>query len=181
MDDNQAKEPEPVAAPEQSSGEAEEVRHADVQYEAKDINFGCLLTVMFAAILVVATVTSAMWGLYWWQAKRAETTREWVNSLETPLSRKLPPEPRLEQLNTMAGVKSSNVFERLSAQEKVLNSSGPSDEKGFVHIQIQQAIKQTAGKLPAREGPPPGPTGKDRGLVDSGESNSGRMLRGGQQ
>jgi hypothetical protein len=70
------------------------------------------------------------------------------------------------------------VFAKLAAQEKVLNSYGPTAEKGFVHIPIQQAIKATVGKLPVKR-QTQGEAAKDRGLIDAGESNSGRMFRGG--
>ena len=68
-------------------------------------------------------------------------------------SAKLPPEPRLEQLDRMAAVRKLRRYQRLAAKEKALNSYGPTAEKGFVHIPIQQAIKAVAGKLPVAKEP----------------------------
>ena len=70
----------------------------------------------------------------------------------------------------------SNFSKALAEKEKVLNSYGPSEEKGFVHVPIQEAIKATAGKLPVRKQPPGG--ANDNGLMDAGQSNSGRMFKG---
>ena len=50
--------------------------------------------------------------------------------------------------------RSPNIDKRLAAQEKMLNSYGPTEEKGFVHIPIQQAIEAVADKLPVRKQPP---------------------------
>ena len=92
-------------------------------------------------------------------------------------SRKLPPEPRLEQLDRLAGIDNADVAEKLAEKEKALDSYGPTEEKGFVHIPIQQAMKAVAGKLPMRK-EPQGPTAADNGLLDAGQSNSGRIFRG---
>ena len=77
----------------------------------------------------------------------------------------------------MAAVESSDVFKRLAAKEKALNSYGTTAENGFVHIPIQQAIKAVAGSLPAK-GTSQGRAAHDNGLLESGDSNSGRMFRG---
>ena len=62
----------------------------------------------------------------------------------------LPPEPRLEQLDRLAEVTISDVGVRLQAKEAALNSYGPTQEKGFIHIPIDRAIQLLAGRLPAR-------------------------------
>ncbi len=51
-------------------------------------------------------------------------------------------------------------------------------EKGYVQIPIDRAMELVVPRLKVRQ-PTAGPGAtKDRGLVDGGESNSGRMLRG---
>jgi hypothetical protein len=149
-----------------------------VRYERKDIRLGCLLAVIVVAVCVLATLGYGVWRFFWWQAGVQEAMKRSQNPLAPGLSAKLPPEPRLEQLDRMAGVASSDVYHRLAVQEKQLNSYGQTDEKGFVHIPIQQAIKTVAGTLPVRKQLPRQAAG-DHGLIDSGESNSGRMFRGG--
>jgi hypothetical protein len=83
----------------------------------------------------------------------------------------LPPEPRLEQIDHMQNKLSGTVDQRQAAYE-------PPAEKGFVHIPIEDAMKKIVDQLPVREQPPD--HGKDRGLLDDGLSNSGRMFRGGE-
>jgi hypothetical protein len=77
----------------------------------------------------------------------------------------------------MAGAAKSDVSKRLAAKEKALDSYGPTTEKGFIHIPIQQAMKAIAGKLPIRK-QPQASTAASSGLLDGGESNSGRMFQG---
>ena len=52
-------------------------------------------------------------------------------------------------------------------QGKALHSYGPSGEKGFVHIPIQQAIKAVAGTLPVAKEPSQGRVDAN-GLLDGG-------------
>jgi hypothetical protein len=89
------------------------------------------------------------------------------------------PEPRLEPVDRLAGVEKANVFERELAKEKVLHSYGRTEETGYVHVPIERAMERLANQLPVREG---GATKTNRyredGLIDAGESNSGRMFRG---
>jgi hypothetical protein len=89
----------------------------------------------------------------------------------------LPPKPRLEQIDRMANKANPDALKSLEAKEKALNSFGPTEEKGFVHVPIRQAMKAVAGKLPVRKEPPTS-TAAGKGLLEGGESNSGRMLRG---
>ena len=61
----------------------------------------------------------------------------------------------------------------------MLNSYGPTDEEGFVHIPIERAMEY-AGRPSCRSARAvtTDRRGNDNGLVDAGESNSGRMFRG---
>ena len=65
-------------------------------------------------------------------------------------------EPRLEQIDRLAGVETPNVYEREAAKLQTLNSYGPTAEEGFVHIPIERAmqlmVEQTdaAGRGPNR-------------------------------
>ncbi len=87
------------------------------------------------------------------------------------------PEPRLEQVDRLAGVARENVYERQLAKEKELHGYGPTEETGYVHVPIERAMDRLAGQLPARHESADGRR-RDGGLVDAGEPNSGRMFRG---
>jgi hypothetical protein len=143
-------------------------------YERKDIRFGWLAAVLVAVCCFAAIHYYTIWRLLWFREGVQESQVQSPYPMAPKLSAKLPPEPRLEQLDRLAGVDSSEVNKRLAAQEKLLNSYGPTADKGFVHIPIQQAIRAVAGQLPVRK--QRGETTKDNGLIDSGESNSGRMF-----
>jgi hypothetical protein len=153
------------------------IEHPDVKFEPKDIRFGWILTIIIAACCVAVTHYFLVWKFYGWQrsAQAAIKAAPYVPAIIP--SSQLPPQPRLEQLDQMAGVESSNVFKRLAAKEKFLNSYGPTSDKDFVHIPIRQAIKAIAGRLPVREESQKC-INKDAGLMDSGQSNSGRIFRG---
>jgi hypothetical protein len=151
--------------------------NAGVRYERKDIRLGCLLAFMVVAVCVIATLGYGVWRFFWWQAGVQQEAKRSPYPLAPALSAQLPPEPRLEQLDRMAGITSADADKSLAAKEKALDSYGPTADKGFVHIPIRQAIKAVAGKLPVRKQPPP-PPADQRGLLEGGQSNSGRMFRG---
>jgi hypothetical protein len=163
----------------------EEVRDADgrlvrpsVQRETTDISFwgiliGVLLAAGFAALHMYLILS-------FFRLQLAEQ-RTYV---ATPYGRQrspapsLPPSPRIEQIDRMENIDTSSMYLREKAREEVLHRFGPTSEQGFVHIPIEQAIRQAANQLPARPAPP-SETRKSAGLVDWGESNSGRLFRGG--
>jgi hypothetical protein len=152
---------------------ADEKTHADANYEPKDIQLRWIVAMFsFLAVFVVG-MSFVMLKFYWYQ----EEAEKKVKGSTEALAPALPPGPRLEQVDKLAGVEAANVNARLAAQEEKLNSYGPTDEKEFVHIPIQKAIEAVAGKLPVRKRPPAEAT-SDRSPVTGGESNSGRMIRG---
>jgi hypothetical protein len=166
------------------SDEAEEIcypdgriEHPGVRHEPRDIRFRPILALMALVCAILAALGYTIWRFYWFQAAAQEEVKASPYPLAPGLSAPLPPKPRLEQLDRMAAVESSDVFKRLAAKEKVLNSYGATVENGFVHIPIQQAIKTVAGSLPAK-GASQGGAAHDNGLLEAGESNSGRMFRG---
>jgi hypothetical protein len=155
----------------------ERIEHPDVRYEATDIRFGWIFALIIAGCCVAATHYFLVWKFYGWQRGVQATNKASPYIPAIIPSSQLPPEPRLEQLDQLAGVESSNVFNRQAAKEKLLRNYGPADDKGFMHIPIQQAIKKIAGQLPVRKEPQK-QINKDAGLIDAGQSNSGRMFRG---
>jgi uncharacterized iron-regulated membrane protein len=145
-----------------------EETNAGVSYERKDIRLRLVIGLLAGAGCLVAVVLFAIWQFYWME----ENSQEKAKGSTEALAPVLPPDPRLEQIDKLAAAEYSNIDKRLAAQEAALNSSGPSDEKGFVHIPIQQAIEAVADKLPVRKQPP------GHAASNAGESSSGRMIRG---
>ena len=62
-------------------------------------------------------------------------------------------------------------------KNQTLYSYGPTHDEDYVHVPIDEAMKQLANKLPVREAPSAEQARREGGLVDAGESNSGRMFR----
>ncbi len=206
--DNENRHPEqPLDRRESPGGAAEEIRHPDVRFEPKDVNFGILLGILIAGGFVLILISFSLWRYLGALSGVEPCLAQDPHHLNALPADPLPPSPRLEPINRMAGREAGNVDVLLSDKERRLNSYGPTGEEGFVQIPIQEAIRLTAAKLPVRTPPPskrpsknnlgvfgggppsppaPLPKGegryfrtsaKDRGLVDWGESNSGRMFR----
>ncbi len=166
-----------MAEPQTDHGhEPSEQEHGAVRYERKDIRVRLVVILVLSAACFAAVDYFVIWQFFGVRKRIQEATNVSPFPNTPPVSSQLPPEPRLEQLNNLAAIKSTNVYDRLAAQEKILQSYGPTDDKGFVHIPIEQAIEAVAGHLRKQPG---GGARNDSGLIDSGESNSGTMLRGG--
>jgi hypothetical protein len=179
------KEPTPAAAPVESPrlDEAEEICYPDgriehplARFEPKDIRVGWLVVLLVGVCCFAATQYYLIWRLFWYQAHAQERVKTSLYPWSPAGSTAMPPEPRLEQVDRLAGVDSSDADKQRVAQEKVLRSFGPTGDKGFVHIPIEQAMKAVAGKLPVAK--QASPSRAANGLLEAGQSNSGRMFRG---
>ncbi len=177
MTNRPAAEPADAGQPEESRHPDGRVEHPHVGFERSDASAGGVMIVAFIFCCVGSLTLYLVYRLYEHETQRLAGRRASAFPLAQHPSDILPPEPRLEQFNRLAGNESSNVYERQLKREKALASYGPTDEPGFVHIPIEVALRQLAGKLPVRQ-QPARPSEKDNGLVDSGEPNSGRLLRG---
>jgi cytoskeletal protein RodZ len=157
---------------------AEPIEHPLVRHERSDADFRWILRIIIGALcFAVVALYSVWWFFVHYNDYQAAIKRSSFPLAATPRET-LPSTPRLEQLNRMEGVETSNVYEREASKEDVLKRYGPTEEKGFVHIPIERAItKLLEDKLPTRKEPPPGDRKRENGLVDSGEPNSGRMFR----
>jgi len=155
------------------------VEHATVRYEKTDASFswvlGLLLGAMALGIVIFAAILMFFHGYNDSQSALRKSTYPLAPGPAKALDT-LPPEPRLEQIDRLRGIETPNVFKREESKESLLGSYGPTGDKGFIHVPIDQAMKHLAGKLRARvekaEAVP-----RDNGLVDAGEPNSGRLPR----
>ena len=173
---------------------AEEVCHADgriehpaLRFERSDVHLGCVLWLIVVAACVLGTLSYGVWRFFWQEAGSQQAAKTSPYPAAPNLPANLPPQPRLEQLDRttpqerkqldlMTADESAAVNQQLAIQEKALHRYGQAAEKGFLQIPIEQAIKTLAGTLPVSKEPPPGRDAS--GLLDSGQSNSGRMFRG---
>ena len=145
-----------------------------VRHERSDLRFSWILGLLVVIVGVGAVQFYVVRQLFDYQAAaQAEDKR----SPYPPVPTQLPPAPQLEQLERMAGDPNADVQRQLLAAEHVLDSYGPTPDRGFVHVPIAEAMTQVAGRLPVRKVPGDGGV-KGRGLLDAGASNSGRIYQG---
>ncbi len=160
---------------------AKEIRHPDgriehpsIRRELSDVRFLPVFTVILCIVVLGAVIFYTMWimlhGLEPETNSSAYANQQAVDSA-------LPAAPRLEPLERLSENESVNVFNRQLAAERKLTSFGPTDQPGFVHIPIEQAIKLIVPKLPIRKTPESREAGMDDGLLDGGGPNSGRIYR----
>jgi hypothetical protein len=164
---------------------AEEIHHPDgriehpgVQYERTDASFRGVLLVIVAAVVLAGVVQYGLLVFFESYRQRQAEVKRSPYPLAPEPSTALPREPRLEQIDRLAGTEAANVYEGQASREAILDSYGPTDQEGFIHIPIDRAIQLLQNKLPARAEPPAEQRARSEGLVDWGESNSGRLLRG---
>ena len=188
------------------------LEHPHVRYERRDIHAGWIIGIGIATLVLFAVIFSCtLWFFHDYKNYQARIKRSPFPLAQQP-SEALPALPHLEQLDRVAGLERSNVYQRQAAKEELLQSYGPAlgvvelsgpstlglaaspgsgplaaaaavlsstaiPDQGFVRIPIDQAMALLENKLPARQEPPAGQSRRQNGLVDAGESNSGRMFR----
>ena len=150
--------------------------HPSIKFEPRDVPFRWVFVVSIAFFCIGAVIFSLVYAFFRVDTARLASRRESEFPLAEHPSNALPAEPRLEEVDRLAGIARENVYLRLAAKEDQLSLYGEAQEKGFVHIPIRRAMETLAGHLPVRKEQPAAT--KDNGLVDSGASNSGRMFRG---
>jgi hypothetical protein len=172
----------PDAASEHRSA-AGEIHHSDGRIEHPSVHSEPHRLAVFQIMAVILAITFAgaailylVWIFFHATARQQQTAK----ASNYPLSRSpmfpLPSGPRLEPLDRLIGTETRNVDAQSLANEQWLKSYGPTDERGFVHIPIQQAMKLIVRKLPVRSQPALRESHKDEGLLDAGEPNSGRVF-----
>jgi hypothetical protein len=157
-----------------------------VRYERTDASFRWVMACIVAAAALGLVIFFGVWFFMEGYGAHQAKTKKSPFPLAPGPSESLPPEPRLEQLDHLAGNKGRRVYEWEAAKLGVLDSYGPTREEGYIHIPIDRAMDLLAGDkklretmLPSRPEPPAEQRRRSDGLVDAGASNSGRMFRGG--
>jgi hypothetical protein len=150
------------------------LEHPEVGFEPTDIRLRGVLAVLVVFACLLPFHQYLMLKLLDHDRRRSTVSEE-AGFPPVSQAAALPRGPRLEQLDRLAGIEASDVYRREEAKESILHSYGPTREKGFVHVPIDWAIEQAANQLPFRAKQPR--AARDRGLIDAGESNSGRMFR----
>jgi hypothetical protein len=148
------------------------------RYEETDASFRAVTIVAIVGCVIGAVVFVAVRGFYWAALESQPPAPATTFTAPEKPTEQLPPEPRLELLDRQQKTPASNVSRWERGEEKSLETYGSSDEKGFVRIPLKEAMHIVVGQLPARKAADQ-PKFPDKGLIDAGESNSGRIFRGG--
>ncbi len=153
-----------------------EGRHPNVGYEPRDVRFRFVLITILVAICI--GVAQFYWIWQWFRdAEDQRAASISTDRLVAQPGMKLPPEPRLEQLDRIAGIETPDIRHQDAPKEQQLATYGITDEPGYIHIPIDRAMELVIDQLPVRKQSAELDAIKDRGLLDSGESNAGRMFR----
>jgi hypothetical protein len=166
---NQTPGEEPAGEPEQEN--------PSIKFEHRDVPFRPVLIIAIVGAGIGAAIFALVYAFFRADTDRLAYRRESEFPLAEHPSNALPAKPVLEQVERLEGKPGEDVYQRLLAQEAQLETYGETNDKGFVHIPIRQAMGSLADHLPFRK--EQAASSKDNGLVDSGASNSGRMFRKG--
>ena len=157
--------------------------HADVKYEKTDAKFKPILIILIGAVIFAIVVHAVIWWFYYdYRGYQDRVKRSPYPLASTPTS-DLPRGPRLEQVNRIAEIETGSTYKRLEEREAALRQYRKSEEEGFVCIPVEQAMDYLIqnNELRARKPPSADQQVRSGGLVDAGESNSGRMFRKGKR
>lgn len=152
------------------------IEHPWVSFETRDAWTKPVLCILLGVFAIAALEFFLVHTFFFSQRHAEDVAKKSPYPLAPKPSEQAPLEPRLEQIDRLKGVARENVFRIEASKERVLHRYGETPDKGFVHIPIEQAMEIVVPELKARTNPPSGQQ-RDYGLVDGGDSNSGRMLR----
>jgi hypothetical protein len=153
--------------------------HPTVDYERSDVNFRAI-AIIVAVVLAIGIVVHAVVTKFFFDYRAHE---EQVKRSPYPLapgpSTDLPREPRLEQVERMAGSEAANVYEREKANLARLQAYGHTADDAYVQVPIDRAMQFLVDKnvLKSRSEPPPEQRRRAGGLLDAGQPNAGRMFK----
>lgn len=157
------------------------LENSNVRFEPRDASFRWIIGIVAGAIATLAIIHALVLVFFdRYRDHLAEVDRS-SYPLATRPTFKPPREPRLEQIDRLSGDTESNIYVRQADKLRILDSCGSTESAGYVHIPIERAMQLLIAKdlLKARKEPAAGQTQRSEGLVDAGEPNSGRLLKGG--
>lgn len=151
------------------------LEHPSVRHEPSDASFGAIAMTLVGAFVFLAGVHFTIMGFFTSYRDRLMESNRSPSPLAPVPSIALPHQPRLEQIDRLEGITHAEGGLRASR----LTTYGPTDAEGYVHIPIKRAMQFMVDKnvLRARPQPPAEDSRRAGGLVDAGESNSGRMFK----
>jgi hypothetical protein len=155
--------------------------HADIRFEPTDVNVRGVLLVLLGAFVIIGLLLAVVLLLFRGEERHEARAKASSLPLAAQAADRLPPEPRLEQLDRLHEIETSNIGWRDASDESRLHSYGPTDAAGYIHVPIDWAMDEAAKRLPVAESVDSSgkaaPT-KSRGLLDAGEPGSDQTIQG---
>src|ERR1700722_4424892 len=133
-----------------------------IKFEHRDVPFRPILIIAILGAGIGAAIFALVYAFFRADTDRLAYRRESEFPLAEHPSNALPAKPVLEQVERLEGKPGEDVYQRLLGQEAQLETYGETNEKGFVHIPIRQAMDSVAGHLAVRKEQPA--SSKDNGL-----------------
>ncbi len=153
------------------------IEHPSVHFEHSDARFKPILWILVGAFVFAIIIHGVIWWFFHSYGEYEADIKKSPYPLARVPSTALPPQPRLEPLD-QPGEPYDPYLREVNKEEKLQRYGPLEQEEGFVHIPIEEAMKMLANKLPSRAEPSEKEARRANGLLDAGESNSGRMFRG---
>jgi hypothetical protein len=147
--------------------------HPHVRREVKDVRFSLVAWLIVLSALIGAAQLYGVWEFF----DRGKRLSEPSLAEYTRSGDQLPAQPQLEQLRRVEEKQQENARTLQPVDLQRLGSFGQTDEAGYVHIPIADAMDLVVSRLPVRQ-QPASRDNATRGLVGGGEPNSGRLFRG---
>jgi hypothetical protein len=130
------------------------IENPNVRHERTDVY---VLGILWSAVgfvvlaLVIQLIVDAVYrGLKDYEARVKESTFPLAAQQRQEQGKPLPPPPRLEPIDRVERVSDSDIEYRLATKNAILHEYGLTPEAGYIHIPIEQAMKQLENKLPTR-------------------------------
>ena len=149
--------------------------HPDVRSEGAEVRFRWTFAFVVASLLGGSALLCVVWILF-------ESGESYLHPRDVSTTHQrdsepgLPRNPRLEQLNRIAGEESGRIRHLELVDLRRLHRYGLTEEAGFAHIPIERAMGLIVSRLPMRDGSD-NDDFRNRGLSGGGgEANSGRVF-----
>ena len=148
----------------------------ELGHEPADESLFWVLTFAVALILLSLIIGVVLWWMLQRLLAREPAVKPPASVLAATQRGQLPPEPRLEGLDSYGGPSQPAEAGRSAEQ----GYAWVDQKAGIVRIPVEEAMAILADKLPSRR-PEEGSTGEEAEPVRPSASNSGRTLPGGQR
>jgi hypothetical protein len=162
--------------PEEILHEDGSIEHPRVKSERQDVRFRWVLAVV-AVMVAIGIAQHYLVRMFHRNLDEQQgAAKVSAYPMATGTSSSLPPEPRLEQVDRLAGQTGASAYERGVAEERILSNYGTTSDKDCIRVPIRRAMQQVIADLKFRKEQPEHAEKSD-GLLYAGDTTSGRLYQ----